>query len=91
MVCIASIETDVSGHQRSENRSRHIPHLKVPDPGHPIGTPIFGCPELVSVIDRWLAPDHRYFKVEGDDGQRYILRHDVETRHWEVSSSTTEE
>jgi hypothetical protein len=49
------------------------------------------CIEIVSVIDRWLAPDHRYFKVEGDDGQRYILRHDVETRHWEVSSSTTEE
>ena len=49
------------------------------------------CIEIVSVIDRWLAPDHRYFKVEGDDGQRNILRHDVETRHWEVSSSTTEE
>jgi hypothetical protein len=48
------------------------------------------CIEIVSVIDRWLAPDHRYFKVEGNDGQRYILRHDVETQHWEVSNSTTE-
>jgi hypothetical protein len=48
------------------------------------------CIEIVSVIDRWLTPDHRYFKVEGNDGQRYILRHDVETQHWEVSNSTTE-
>jgi len=24
--------------------------------------------EVAEVIDRWLGPDHRYFKVRGDDG-----------------------
>lgn len=44
------------------------------------------CIEIVSVTDRWLAPDHRYFKVEGDDGRQYILRHDIETQIWELTS-----
>ena len=48
------------------------------------------CIEIISVIDRWLAPDYRYFKVEGDDGRRYILRHDAETQHWELSNPTAE-
>lgn len=42
--------------------------------------------EVVSVLDRWLAPDHRYFKVLADDGEEYILRHDTEAQHWEVSN-----
>jgi hypothetical protein len=46
------------------------------------------CIEIVSVRDRWLAPDHRYFKVLGDDGQLYILRHDAETQHWDLSNTT---
>ena len=48
------------------------------------------CIEIKSVIDRWLAPDYRYFKVEDDDGRRYILRHDAETQRWELSNSNTE-
>ena len=24
--------------------------------------------EIVELLDRWLAPDHAYFKVRGDDG-----------------------
>jgi hypothetical protein len=34
------------------------------------------------VLDRWLAPDHRYFKVKGEDGATYILRHDVVSNTW---------
>ena len=41
--------------------------------------------EAARVIDRWLARDHRYFKVEGDDGAVYILRHDVPSGHWELT------
>lgn len=41
--------------------------------------------EVVEVIDRWLAPDHRYFKVRGDDGATYILRHDLDTLVWELT------
>jgi hypothetical protein len=37
------------------------------------------------VIDRWLAPDHRYFKIRGDDDAIYILRHDVEAGDWELT------
>lgn len=39
----------------------------------------------VEVIDRWLAPDHRYFKIRGDDGGLYIIRHDVVTHVWELT------
>ena len=40
--------------------------------------------EVVSVQDRWLAPDHRYFKVIGDDGCLYIIRHDPEQDVWQL-------
>jgi hypothetical protein len=40
----------------------------------------------VEVIDQWLAPDHRYFKLLGEDGCRYIIRHDVATGDWELHS-----
>lgn len=40
--------------------------------------------EVREVLDRWLAPDHRYFKVLGDDGAVYILRHDPEAERWEL-------
>lgn len=41
--------------------------------------------EVKEVIDRWLAPDHRYFKLLGDDGGRYILRHDPHRLCWELT------
>jgi len=34
---------------------------------------------------RWLAPDHRYFKVLGDDNAIYIIRHDQEKWQWELT------
>ena len=40
--------------------------------------------EVIEILDRWLAPDHRYFKVRGDDGALYILRHDISTDQWEL-------
>ena len=33
------------------------------------------CVEVVDVLDRWLDPAHRYFKLRGDDNGIYILRH----------------
>jgi hypothetical protein len=41
--------------------------------------------EVMEVIDRWLAPTNRYFKVLGDDGGTYILRHDMDTNSWEMT------
>ena len=39
---------------------------------------------VAEVLDRWLAPDHRYFKLRGDDSALYILRHDVAGESWEL-------
>jgi hypothetical protein len=39
---------------------------------------------VAAVLDSWLAPDHRYFKVRGDDGGVYILRHDPSGDFWEL-------
>ncbi|HEV8524279.1 MAG TPA: hypothetical protein VGQ71_07250 [Terriglobales bacterium] len=41
--------------------------------------------EVKAILDRWLAPDHRYFKVQGDDGSTYILRHDEASGEWEMT------
>lgn len=41
--------------------------------------------EVSEVLDRWLAPDHRYFKVRGDDGGLYILRQEMTTLRWELT------
>jgi hypothetical protein len=42
--------------------------------------------EVVNVTDRWLAPLHRYFKVEADDGRTFILRHDTASGDWELAA-----
>jgi hypothetical protein len=44
--------------------------------------------EVMKIIDRWLAPDHRYFKVQADDGSVYILRYDEAAGEWEMTSFT---
>lgn len=41
--------------------------------------------DVVEVLDRWLEPEHRYFKVRGADGDTYILRHDVAGERWELT------
>ncbi len=41
--------------------------------------------EVTEILDRWLAPDHRYFKCLGDDGAVYIIRHDQSTWTWELT------
>jgi hypothetical protein len=40
---------------------------------------------VVEVVDRWLGPDHRYFKLRGDDGATYIVRHDTERDDWQLT------
>ena len=41
--------------------------------------------ELVEVLDCWLGLDHRYFRMLGDDGASYILRHDTAGNRWELT------
>jgi hypothetical protein len=40
---------------------------------------------VAEVLDRWLSPDHRYFKLRGAGGDTYILRHDAEAGRWELT------
>ena len=40
---------------------------------------------VVEIQDRWLAPDHRYFKIIGDDGGLYIIRHDPYRNSWQLT------
>lgn len=40
---------------------------------------------VIEVIDRWLDPSHRYFKLRGDDGGIYILRYDQGSDTWEMT------
>lgn len=40
---------------------------------------------VVEVVDAWLAPDYRYFKLRGDDGKTYIVRHDEQSKTWELT------
>jgi hypothetical protein len=42
------------------------------------------CIEVTEVIDRWLDPTHRYFKVRGDDQGIYILQHTTDDNVWEM-------
>jgi hypothetical protein len=41
--------------------------------------------EVADVLDAWLAPDHRYFKLKGQDGNIYIVRHDERRGTWELT------
>jgi hypothetical protein len=40
--------------------------------------------EVAEVLDQWLAPDHRYFKLRGQGGTTYLLRYDELSDRWEL-------
>lgn len=42
--------------------------------------------DIMAVIDRWLDPDHRYFRVRAYDGAIYLVRHDEHSGRWELKS-----
>lgn len=46
---------------------------------------------VLEIRDRWLAPDHRYFKVKADDGSTYLLRHDAASGAWDLAGLAAEE
>ena len=41
--------------------------------------------EVAEVLDAWLAPDHRYFKLRSADGDTYLVRHDERSNTWELT------
>ena len=36
------------------------------------------------VVDRWVAPEQRWFKVDANDGNVYVLRYDELSEAWEI-------
>ena len=40
---------------------------------------------VAEVLDAWLAPEYRYFKLRGADGDTYLVRHDERTDIWELT------
>ena len=41
---------------------------------------------VLEILDRWLEPRHRYFKVKADDGRTFILRHDTLGDEWDLAA-----
>jgi hypothetical protein len=41
-----------------------------------------------AIVDRWFAPESRWFRVDADDGNLYVLRHDDEKGEWELAAFT---
>jgi hypothetical protein len=45
---------------------------------------------VAEVLDAWLAPDYRYFKLRGADSNTYLVRHDERSNVWELTLFRTE-
>jgi hypothetical protein len=56
------------------------PHIGRPD-SFTLGERLF---QVRVIIDRWFGADYAYVKVVADDGNLYILRHDLLTDGWEM-------
>ena len=53
--------------------------------GAPLSFALHGRKFLVrEIVDRWSGADHLYFKVIADDGNFYVLRHDLKENEWEM-------
>ena len=46
---------------------------------------------IVDIVDRWLGPNLRYFKVRAAERDVYILRHDNQTQQWEITLFSRED
>ena len=41
---------------------------------------------IEEVLDQWYSPDDTFFRVRADDGNLYILRHDLTSDEWSLES-----
>lgn len=42
--------------------------------------------EVSAVLDRWVGPDYRYFRVAASDGNTYVLRRDDARDEWDLGA-----
>lgn len=40
---------------------------------------------VAEVLEAWLAPDYRYFKLRVADGDMYLIRHNERSDTWELT------
>jgi hypothetical protein len=76
----------------SESQTEETPFIRVECyAGHRADTEprrlFIGAREVTvtEVIDRWLDPLYRYFKLRGDDGGIYLIRQDTVNDRWELT------
>ena len=43
-----------------------------------------------AIDDRWFAPMQRWYRIDADDGQLYVLRHDLASHAWDLASHAWE-
>ena len=43
------------------------------------------------IVDRWFAPTQRWFKVDAEDSQLYVLRHDEPSGDWGLAALTRQD
>ena len=43
---------------------------------------------VAEILDRWIAPDHRYFRIKADNGDIYVLRSDDMKGEWTLGAFT---
>ena len=41
---------------------------------------------VLAIVERWTDPQHAYYKVQVEDGRRFVLRYEPATRCWELVS-----
>jgi hypothetical protein len=46
---------------------------------------------VAEVVDAWLAPDYRYFKLRDTDGNTYRVRRDEPSDTWELTMFRAEQ
>jgi len=39
---------------------------------------------VIQILTRWYTETHCFFRVQADDGHRYVLRYDLDSLIWEV-------
>ena len=44
-----------------------------------------------AIVDRWFAPATRWIRIDGDDDQLYVVRHDEVNGEWELAALTRRE
>jgi hypothetical protein len=40
---------------------------------------------VAEVLDAWVAPEYRYFKLKDADANTYLVRHDEGSNTWELT------